>query len=100
MNISIWIERMFSKLGFVKKKESITCKEFSPHLQWQSIDDIPFEEAVDLIDWCIDDPVLYCNTPTKARQAWQHIQFLALIGEKCRTEQKAGTLLDWAATVK
>jgi hypothetical protein len=75
---------------------------FDPSIQWDSISDIPFEEAMERHDICIDNPVLYSNEPTKDAQACNHVRFYAILGHHVEQlkEKKDGSLVAWAKEIE
>lgn len=62
-----------------KTRDDLLSKEFSTE-GFNSIDELEFVDCVERVDRCIDDPVLYSNEGVKDRQAWEHLIFLAQIG--------------------
>jgi hypothetical protein len=72
-----------------------TSENFDTDLKWNSIEEIDFNEALERVDHCVDDPVLYSNEPIKDIQSWEHIQFLARVGHELVRRKKENTLTEW-----
>lgn len=75
-------------------------EEFDTSIRWKNLDEIDFDEAIARVDWCVDDPVMYSNEPVKDRQAWNHIAYLASLGNHVDIKRKEGKLIEWAQEVE
>lgn len=64
--------------------------KFSPDIKYETIESIPFDEAVERVIWCLDSPALYSNQPTKDEQCWARVYGAASIGNCMINLRKEG----------
>lgn len=76
---------------------------FDPTIKWKDpLREASVSECIERINGYLDDIPLMSNEPIKDTQAWTHLKFLALIGDKVHTAMlsrgKRG-VVEWAESL-